>query len=501
MRKLLPVFVLLMTLLFPSGKAYAFIPLIGIPAKYFVASLAVHVATLAGLYVAMTPDGRTTVASNGELSRSVDVTYVDISGPMPIIVDDTATMKMPIDKVRELANKEDNPYPITKSKLIDESAQLIDNLGRYADGEMNLYGRGLPSGNWSVNITNEVLGCSFKTQAGVAASSLGANGGWIQIRRCVGGACNGSTTCQSANTTYTITKPSDPNPVKPSPVATGEFVRRSTGSESGGLVPAEESLYQAELDKMFQDPDYIPVFTDDTTGLPKTYPDQNTIMTPAALEAYNNNAQIHNDAEAARQATSAAHQENLTTTQAAATSSRARANAASSTSAAAASAAANAESESAADPTNQAKKDEAERLREIADAAKRAADAAESAAEAAEAAAAAAKVEAAKDDEEAKLLVPGLPGNNTYDLSVDTPDKKSLASLLSSWFNSSPIKSMLQSFTMQTENTESSVYVGEVYGKEISFDFARYQNTFALMGGVLLAVVHGIAVYIVVRGW
>lgn len=122
-----------------------------------------------------------------------------------------------------------------------------------------------------------------------------------------------------------------------------------------------------------------------------------------------------------------------------------------------------------------------------ADAAKAQADAAKAAAEADAAAAAAASA--------------SIPTATGYDVEIIAPDKKSISDLLSSWVSSSPLSAMVRSFTISTSGAVSSVSCGTIYGRELKFDFIRYADTFSACGGVLLVIVHGFAVFIVIKGW
>jgi hypothetical protein len=95
----------------------------------------------------------------------------------------------------------------------------------------------------------------------------------------------------------------------------------------------------------------------------------------------------------------------------------------------------------------------------------------------------------------------GISGSSGYDANVTVPDKKSIASLLTQCVSTSPLAAMVHSFSVSVSNPVSSVTCGTFYGKEIKFDFARYESVFQTCSGVLLILVHGFAVLIVLRGW
>jgi len=113
--------------------------------------------------------------------------------------------------------------------------------------------------------------------------------------------------------------------------------------------------------------------------------------------------------------------------------------------------------------------------------------------------------EAARKAEEAKAAEDigkvGLPADNSYDGSVTQPEKKSIAALLASWAANSPLGAMVRSFSITTGQVQSSVEIGDFYGRHLVFDFNRYSSTFSVCGGVLLVICHGFAVLVVMRGW
>lgn len=104
----------------------------------------------------------------------------------------------------------------------------------------------------------------------------------------------------------------------------------------------------------------------------------------------------------------------------------------------------------------------------------------------------------AKED---ALVAPEVVGNSAYDSTIEIPAKRSIPDLLTSFVAGSPIVSMVKSFKITTSATSCNFPIGTIYGKELSFDFCRWQPTLTALGGVLLIIMHGFAVLIVVRGW
>jgi hypothetical protein len=116
-------------------------------------------------------------------------------------------------------------------------------------------------------------------------------------------------------------------------------------------------------------------------------------------------------------------------------------------------------------------------------------------------AAAAKAAQAAEEKAAADNALSKVPETSVYDSTITPPDPKSIASLLGSWVASSPLASMVRSFVINTSDEVKVVDCGNFYGKELKFDFTRYESTFITCGGVLLVIAHGFAVLIVMRGW
>lgn len=136
-----------------------------------------------------------------------------------------------------------------------------------------------------------------------------------------------------------------------------------------------------------------------------------------------------------------------------------------------------------------------------------AAAAAEAAAAAAEAAAAGAAAELARRlaefqrEREEEVATPNLPGDNAYDANIETPESKSISDLLTTWFESSPLSGMIRSFAINTDAPVKKIVAGTFYGREIAFDFERFEPLLTTCGGVLLVICHGFTVLVIFRGW
>lgn len=106
--------------------------------------------------------------------------------------------------------------------------------------------------------------------------------------------------------------------------------------------------------------------------------------------------------------------------------------------------------------------------------------------------------------DEAELTLPALGSDNAYDSGLSPgqqPDKKNIKNLLTGLFDSSPLVSMVRSFSISTSTSSGVVPIGMVYGQELSFDFTRWEVALRACGGVLIIIMQGYSILIVVRGW
>jgi hypothetical protein len=49
-----------------------------------------------------------------------------------------------------------------------------------------------------------------------------------------------------------------------------------------------------------------------------------------------------------------------------------------------------------------------------------------------------------------------------------------------------PVVQALQSMGVTSSNTQCSVYIGEVYGEDLSFDFCQWEGHLRIFGGLLV---------------
>jgi hypothetical protein len=103
-------------------------------------------------------------------------------------------------------------------------------------------------------------------------------------------------------------------------------------------------------------------------------------------------------------------------------------------------------------------------------------------------------------NDSANTALSGLTPNQ-YDGSYDKPDKKGLLDLLQGFASSSPLTSMVRSFSISTSSGQSSISAGKFYGQDLNFSLTRWEPFLRLCGAALIIIAHGFAVLVVVRGW
>lgn len=457
-----------------AGKSYA-VPMIVIPAWVYGTSVALHVsAAVAGLYYAMKPGGSRSVSSAGDLSRPSNVTWVDLSSPSPSVVTKDISAKMSLSNAQMIADKKNadgsDKYPAAKTAFKGSNLPNVTANSQVGALVNTSYGK-------AVVVSTSVSSSTF---ASLTSSETTVDSGTGAIHFYA----YGSPGPEGSNLWYSRTAvnlmPSDAMPpvVAYPPERVAENL---SGSPTGGAVNASSAI-QEELDKMFQDPDYVPTFSDDATGLPFVPPLSSSVATPNQLAVINSQAA---STEAAASAVTSASNAAVSAA-AAATAADARA-----TSAVAA---------AAANPSDAGLAAAAAAAVAAADLARANANTTQAALDKLKAEQAAAAVTDAESKETAASM-PSLGNDNTYDTNITAPEKKSILSLLQSQIGTSPLGAMLSGFSMSTSENDPVVSLGDFYGKALSIDFSKWQTTFSMVGTMLLVIMHGYAIFVVIRGW
>lgn len=268
--------------------ASAFAPLV-IPAWYWGASVVLHVAAAAGLYYAMAPGQSSAVSASG-VKRPSNAVWVDLDTLN--LNEKSLKAEMSLSKARQLASKT-NPdstkkYPLAYSAFNGEGYELANPTDSEPGNSVNKYAQ--VNGQWVklTSYTGKYIGYIYnppeKTEPFIV------NG---KVYFPVGQATPYYSQLAQNMAYYTYTPVSPPSP---GPYSDSKSLENLTGSQSGGTLKSE---YQSELDRMFQDPDYVPTFTDGTTGLPWAPPPASTVMSPDQLAAYNASGAARDAREAA----------------------------------------------------------------------------------------------------------------------------------------------------------------------------------------------------------
>lgn len=278
-----------MLVLFFASGSFAVVPVV-IPVAYWVASAVINAGILGvGVYATLKDGGKTTVSPSADAKRPVDVAWVDLTLPVPAVVETSVNASMTKEKMMQLA-QDDVKYPLLHEKLTENgvtaltpSVQIGDVVDIPTLGYRKITGKNFyPAGSaGSLSVPESWYGTTR-----VSTTNVGLYGGPKPPTN--------SPDVTTLNYGNFVTLPT-PRPVTPS-----EFAESVTDP----ITNISLSPYQLELDKMFQDPNYIPAFTDSSTGLPVAPP--LNAATPAQVDSYNKNVIAKNAAAAAIESGAAA---------------------------------------------------------------------------------------------------------------------------------------------------------------------------------------------------
>ncbi|KAB0666807.1 hypothetical protein F6V25_05170 [Oryzomonas japonica] len=453
MRKFI-ISVLLIVTLATSSNAFFPLAFPAIPTALYYVSAGAHAALLAGLAYYMTAGASSQVSASGSISRPSNAAWIDLTASPPALNTKSLSANMSYSDLIALS-ADKSKYPLTNSALYqvpDCSPKVSSKVGDVIS---------TPSGY------HTVTGILFSSSISNTYANITTFISPYDVE--VTGAKDSYAKGLALDVRFSYGSPVAPTP--PSQPATPAQVSQRLAA--AGVPGPVKSALQSELDNMFRDPNYVPTFTDDTTGLPDIPPDPSHVATPAQVATYNANGQAAASAQAAASSSGAA----ASSAQGSADNAK------------------NAYIASGGDPATGAGGDPSLYQKYLD--AKSSAD--KAAADAAAAQAAADKL-AAEQTKDANVTAPGVPADNTYNTDVTAPDKKDIKSLLSSLLSSSPLVSMVKSFTI-TATGDPVIHIGMVYGQDLSFDFNRYTSTFSALGGIFLIICHGFAILVIFKGW
>lgn len=296
MKKFIASFLLVCALTSPAG---AWVPVVVNPLTWpLITSAALHLAAgAAALYYGVRgSDGDPSVkapvtvdpqATFKQPDKVVWIEVKDVQDSTPVLKEKPISTKMSVDKARELAAKKDssgNPlYPLSDADLNKLSADAMELA---TSGQSSVKPPNIPSAGEKFTINGVGYQCTSATDGNAwngpgMSSEGGPPGGYIKVFWGNNGA--GGTDQQ----TYINYVPATiPIVKKPRPLSELlPLLTAQTGNTAGGNLA---SALAAELDAMFSDPDYVPSFTDDTTGLPYAPPPG--ALSQAQIDSANNYA-------------------------------------------------------------------------------------------------------------------------------------------------------------------------------------------------------------------
>lgn len=295
MRKQITVFIFVFLMFSTTAKAFFPLAFPAIPTALYYVSAAAHAALLAGLAYYMKSGASSRVDSSGTVSRPANATYIDLKLPTPAVVTKDISSKISLTQMQALAAKVDTTgaklYPLSYAALYIATANQLSINSKVGDvvntpiGNKTITSFSTPY-NWGTNAQADGVIGSCSTGGNYCNMNLGPDSyspGRVAFKQAY----------FAAETPY----------IPPRPRTLAEALPALAASGTSGPV---KTALQSEMDKMMQDPDYVPTFTDDTTGLPYAPPAADHVATPAQVATYNANGQATASAQQAAASSSAA---------------------------------------------------------------------------------------------------------------------------------------------------------------------------------------------------
>ena len=286
-------FLILIILFTFTTSAFASWAPLAIPAAYWVSSAVIHSATAtAGLYYSLTGGKTSSVDNTAKLSRPATVAYIDLTMTTPTVVE--TNIKASILK-SQLEQKILNS-PVEQAKYPNIYQALITPPPPYPAPTANMPSGTKVSfmgGNYKITTTVLDVGWAMNTDGSYPkpnnpTDTAPYSMAWVRESKAFPGFA----------ATYLAQVYLTPEAAPPPSVATDASYIQAVGT--GGVPGDVKSLYNVEIDKLLNDPNYVPSFSDATTGLPYSPPPGANIMTPTQLEAYNRSGQLLADDAAAK---------------------------------------------------------------------------------------------------------------------------------------------------------------------------------------------------------
>lgn len=275
LQKFKRIVVICVMLLSFAVNSFAVIPVV-IP----VVAATLIVATAAGLYYNLKP-APATVNASGTIIHPALLTWAAFLGNTVNIFNKDLNAIMSNDAARDLASGKDANgnwlYPSMHGVYNNDDVHglLTAHAGAYLDAG--------PYGKWILADLFYTTGQSCFT-AGTLPKLVVIAGG-VEIQK-----PEASSYCSSIGAEggrgyrYHATSTNAPPPAVPKTLAEANI--ELSNSIQGGNIADQ---YQEEIDKMYQDPDYVPVFSDGSDGISSAPP--TNALTPEQLRKYNESAE------------------------------------------------------------------------------------------------------------------------------------------------------------------------------------------------------------------
>lgn len=90
--------------------------------------------------------------------------------------------------------------------------------------------------------------------------------------------------------------------------------------------------------------------------------------------------------------------------------------------------------------------------------------------------------------------------DKVYDSAVEAPVKKDISSLLGNLVTNSPLMRIGRTLRVDVSNGSCEIGTANYEGHQVKFDMCRHETFLSILGGLMLAVSHAVAVYVVIAG-
>ncbi len=273
MKKLL--LTIITVVIFAFNSAFAFVPFVVPVITVAAASL---LAVAGGVYYTSLPSSSSShiVDSVANISRSSSCLYIALtSAPVPEIQSSPVHAQLPFSDIQKIIAAHPSDYPLTRFALEMPGQLLPSQIPPGADGSQYVGTVFADTVGGTLVKAYQYVSHNVMSNPGLVPSSYSqyypANH-YFHIYLSYYSKINGVDGYTTEHWVF-LSNPASPPP--PRAATPTEAARHFAGLPDGAVVPTSSNIlpsFQTEIDKMLQDPEYVPSFTDDTTGLPYAPP-------------------------------------------------------------------------------------------------------------------------------------------------------------------------------------------------------------------------------------